>query len=77
MATSSTLPRQTRTEARGAYVIEAKRFGSGGTNLVPGRAGGPPALADVLRDISDDLRVARAELARTQPTGPGALLDTR
>jgi hypothetical protein len=32
-----------------------KRFGSGGANLTPGGAAGQPALADVLRDIADDL----------------------
>ncbi len=30
-------------------------FGSGGANLVPGRSGGEPTLAETLRDIADDL----------------------
>jgi hypothetical protein len=32
-----------------------QRFGSGGANLTPGRAAGQPSLADVLRDVADDL----------------------
>jgi hypothetical protein len=31
------------------------RFGSGGANIVPGRSGGTPNLATVLRDVADDL----------------------
>lgn len=30
-------------------------FGAGGANLVPGGSQGKPSLADVLRDIADDL----------------------
>ena len=33
----------------------SKRFGSGGANLAPGGSAGRPALADVLRDVADDL----------------------
>jgi len=32
-----------------------RRFGSGGANLTPGGSAGQPVLADVLRDIADDL----------------------
>ena len=30
-------------------------FGTGGANLVPGRSGGVPTLAEALRDVADDL----------------------
>ena len=33
----------------------AINFGTGGANLVPGRSGGVPTLADALRDVADDL----------------------
>ncbi len=33
----------------------SKRFGTGGANLAPGGSAGRPALADVLRDVADDL----------------------
>jgi hypothetical protein len=33
----------------------SKHFGSGGANVAPGGSAGQPALADVLRDVADDL----------------------
>jgi hypothetical protein len=36
------------------------RFGSGGANVVPGGAEGFPTLAQVLRDIADDLASVQA-----------------
>lgn len=44
-----------------------KRFGAGGKNLSPGGSNGTPTLADVLRDIADDL---------TGLQGGGALAST-
>lgn len=46
----------------------SKRFGSGGANLAPGGSAGQPALADVLRDIADDL-------AAVHPAAPVATPD--
>jgi len=37
----------------------SKRFGSGYANLAPGGSAGKPALADVLRDVADDLAVLK------------------
>ena len=45
-------------------------FGVGGSNLIPGGAGGNPSLATVLRDIADDLAALR-----TSVTGITAKLD--
>jgi hypothetical protein len=59
----------------------SKRFGSGGANLVPGGAGGQPALADVLRDIADDLAalkptpIAAADATAAYGAGEQALLN--
>ena len=59
----------------------SKRFGSGGANLVPGGAGGQPALADALRDIADDLAslklapVAAADATAAYGAGEQALLN--
>jgi hypothetical protein len=59
----------------------ARRFGSGGANLAPGGSAGKPALADVLRDVADDLAalkptpVAAADAAATYGAGEQALLN--
>ena len=59
----------------------SKRFGSGGANLVPGGAGGQPALADALRDIADDLAalkpapIAAADASAAYGAGDQALLN--
>jgi hypothetical protein len=59
----------------------SKRFGSGGANLAPGGSAGQPALADVLRDIADDLAslkpavVASADATATYGAGEQALLN--
>ncbi len=59
----------------------SKRFGSGGANLVPGGAGGQPALADVLRDVADDLAalkpapVVAADASAAYGAGEQALLN--
>lgn len=39
----------------------SKRFGSGGANMTPGGSAGSPSLADVLRDISDDLATVQVD----------------
>ena len=36
-----------------------EKFGTGGSNLVPGGSGGDPTLAETLRDIADDLTALR------------------
>lgn len=41
--------------------IITSKFGTGGSNVVPGKEGGSPGLADVLRDIADDLLGSRLE----------------
>ncbi len=46
----------------------SKRFGSGGANLAPGGSAGKPVLADVLRDIAEDL-------ASVKPVAPVATPD--
>ena len=59
----------------------SKRFGSGGANLVPGGAGGQPALADVWRDVADDLAalrpapIAAADASAAYGPGEQALLN--
>lgn len=59
----------------------SKRFGSGGANLAPGGSAGQPALADVLRDVADDLAafkpavVAAADATATYGAGEQALLN--
>ena len=59
----------------------SKRFGSGGANVAPGGSAGKPALADVLRDIADDLAalkpatVASADATATYGAGEQALLN--
>ena len=59
----------------------SKRFGSGGANVAPGGSAGQPALADVLRDIADDLAglkpaaVASADATATYGAGEQALLN--
>ena len=58
-----------------------KRFGSGGANVAPGGSAGQPALADVLRDIADDLAgtkpaaVTAADATGTYGAGEQALLN--
>jgi hypothetical protein len=59
----------------------SKRFGSGGANVAPGGSAGQPALADVLRDIADDLAgikpaaVIAADATGTYGAGEQALLN--
>jgi hypothetical protein len=59
----------------------SKRFGSGGANVAPGGSAGQPALADVLRDIADDLAsfkatpVVAADASATYGAGEQALLN--
>ena len=59
----------------------SKRFGSGGANLAPGGSAGRPALADVLRDVADDLAafkpavVTAADATATYGAGEQALLN--
>ena len=59
----------------------SKRFGSGGANLAPGGSAGRPALADVLRDVADDLAafkpavVGAADATATYGAGEQALLN--
>ena len=59
----------------------SKRFGSGGANVAPGGSAGQPALADVLRDIADDLAgvkpaaVTAADATATYGAGEQALLN--
>jgi hypothetical protein len=59
----------------------SKRFGSGGANVAPGGSAGQPALADVLRDIADDLaalksaKVAAADATAAYGPGEQALLN--
>lgn len=59
----------------------SKHFGSGGANLAPGGSAGQPALADVLRDVADDLAalkpavVAAADATATYGAGEQALLN--
>jgi hypothetical protein len=45
------------------------RFGSGGANLTPGGASGSPSLADVLRDIADDLAAIKPAAIATPDAG--------
>jgi hypothetical protein len=58
-----------------------RRFGSGGANLTPGGSSGQPVLADVLRDIADDLaalrpaRVVAADASPAYGAGEQALLN--
>jgi len=58
-----------------------RRFGSGGANLTPGGASGEPALADVLRDIADDLsafkptRIVSVDATVAYGVGEQALLN--
>ena len=47
-----------------------RNFGSGGANLTPGGASGQPSLADVLRDVADDL--AALKPARVNAADAGA-----
>lgn len=47
----------------------SKRFGSGGANLAPGGSAGAPTLADVLRDIADDLAALRPTAVTTPDAG--------
>ncbi len=59
----------------------SKRFGSGGANVAPGGSAGQPALADVLRDIADDLAalgstpVAAADAGAAYGANEQALLN--
>ena len=59
----------------------SKRFGSGGANVAPGGSAGVPALADVVRDLADDLaalkpaKVASADATATYGAGEQALLN--
>lgn len=59
----------------------SKRFGSGGANLAPGGSAGQPVLADVLRDVADDLAavkptvVAAADATAAYGAGEQALLN--
>jgi hypothetical protein len=59
----------------------SRRFGSGGANLAPGGSGGQPPLADVLRDIADDLaalkgtRVVAADAGDAYGANEKALLN--
>lgn len=39
-----------------------ENFGEGGANLVPEGAQGSPTLAEVLRDIADDLAMLKAAI---------------
>ncbi len=57
------------------------RFGSGGANVAPGGSAGQPSLADVLRDVADDLAalkpaaVASADASATYGAPEQALLN--
>ena len=59
----------------------SERFGSGGANLAPGGSAGSPSLAEVLRDIADDLAalspsaVTAADAAATYGANEQALLN--
>jgi len=58
-----------------------RHFGSGGANLTPGGAAGQPSLADVLRDVADDLaalkpaRINAADATAAYGAGEQALLN--
>ena len=58
-----------------------RRFGSGGANLTPGGSAGQPVLADVLRDIADDLAamkpapISAADATPAYGAGEQALLN--
>jgi hypothetical protein len=58
-----------------------RQFGSGGANVAPGGSAGQPALADVLRDLADDLtalkpqRIAAADATAAYGAGEQALLN--
>jgi hypothetical protein len=47
----------------------SRRFGSGGANLAPGGSAGSPSLADVLRDVADDLAALKPTAAATPDAG--------
>ncbi len=45
------------------------RFGSGGANVAPGGSAGQPSLAEVLRDVADDLAALKPSAVAAADAG--------
>ncbi len=50
----------------------SRRFGSGGANIPPGGSAGTPTLAEVLRDVADDLAAVQVDAITAPVAAPAA-----